>query len=91
MARITPLELNRNSKGRRRPEREPPPTVAERLARLREELAGVEQLAKAQALESEQLPSFVSFENAEKEKLDAVGRAVTELFRVLSATVRELT
>lgn len=80
MSRIIPLRLNRNGKGRRRQKREAPPTVADRLARLREELEGLELLAKAQAMESKQLPSLVAFENVLKEKLDAVGRAVTELF-----------
>ena len=80
MARIIPLQLNRNGKSTRRQKREVPPTVAERVARLREELDGLELLAKAQAMDSKQLPSLVDFENTVKEKLDAVGCAVTELF-----------
>ncbi len=80
MARIIPLKLNQNGKSRRRQEREVPPTVAERVARLREELEGLERLAKAQATDSKQLPSLVEFENTVKEKLDTVGRAATELF-----------
>jgi hypothetical protein len=80
MARIIPLKLNRNGKGGRRQKRETPPTVADLVARLREDLEGLERLAEVQALGGKQLPSFVEFENAVKEKLDAVGRAVTELF-----------
>ena len=80
MARIIPFKLNRNSKGSRQRKGETPPTVAERVARLREHLEGLERLAKAQAMDSEQLPSLVDFENTVKEKLDAVGRAATELF-----------
>jgi hypothetical protein len=79
MARIIPLKLNRNGKGRRQ-KREMPPTVADRVARLQEALEGLERLAKAKARGGEQLPSFMEFENAVKEKLDAVGRAATELF-----------
>lgn len=84
MARIIPLQLNRNGKSTRRQKREVPPTVAERVARLREELEGLELFAKAQATDSEQLPSLVDFENTLKEKLDAVGRAATELFLTLA-------
>jgi len=80
MASIIPLQLNRNGKSTRRQKREVPPTVAERVARLRKELEGLELLAKAQAMDSTQLPSLVDFENTVKEKLDAVGRAATELF-----------
>jgi len=80
MARIIPLKLNRNSKGRRRRKGETPPTVAERVTRLRQELEELERLAKVQAMDAEQLPSLAEFENTVKEKLDAAGRAVTELF-----------
>jgi hypothetical protein len=79
MTRITPLKLNRNNN--RRPSRhdEAPPTVADRMERLREELDGLEDFARGQAAEKE-LPSFMAVETALKEKLDAVGRATTELF-----------
>jgi hypothetical protein len=80
MARIIPFRLNRNSKNR--PEeaaKEAVPTVAERTRRLRLELETVERLAEEQAAAKE-LPSFMAFEAALKEKLDAVGRAATELF-----------
>lgn len=80
MARIIPLKLNRNGKSSRRQQREEAPTVADRVARLREEMEGLEHLAKEQATDGQRLPSFVEFENAVKEKLDAVGRAVTALF-----------
>ena len=84
MTRIIPSQLNRNGKSTRRQKPEVPPTVAERVARLREELEELERLVKAQAMESEQLPSLVDFENVLKEKLDAVGRAATELFLTLA-------
>jgi len=79
MGRIIPFKLNRNS--RKQPSRrgEVPPTVADRLARLREEVEGLERLAESQAAEKE-LPSFMAFETVLKEKLDGVGRAATELF-----------
>jgi hypothetical protein len=80
MARIIPLKLNRNSKRKLRWEREVPPTLADRVARLRQELEGLELLARAQAMDSEQLPSFMKFEDVLKAKLDAVGQASTELF-----------
>jgi len=79
MARIIPFKLNRNSRQQRSRRGEVPPTVAERLARLREEVEGLERLAKTQAAEKA-LPSFIAFETTLKEKLDAVGRAATELF-----------
>jgi len=78
MARIIPLKLNRNNKKRRRAA-EVSPTVADRVARLREEVDELERLAGAQAAEQE-LPSFMAFETTLKEKLDAVGRAASELF-----------
>jgi len=79
MARIIPLKLNRNGKQKQARHDEGPPTVAERMARLREELDGLERLAKEQAA-ARDLPSFMGFESVLKEKLDAVGRATTELF-----------
>ena len=79
MASIIPLKLNRNKKCRQARHDEAAPTVEDRVARLRELEDGLEQLAKAQATEQE-LPSFMTFEMALKEKLDAVGRATTELF-----------
>ena len=84
MARIIPFKLNRNSN--RKPGRhdEAPPTVAEREARLREEVAGLELLATTQAAAKE-LPSFMAFETALKEKLDAIGRATSELFLTQAA------
>ena len=84
MARIIPLRLNRNGKSSRRQQRrqqhEAPPTVADRLAHLREELEGLERLSQEQALDDELVPSLVEFEDRAKERLDAVGRAMTELF-----------
>ncbi len=81
MARIIPFKLNRNNKGKQqRRKRETALTIADRVARLREELEGLERLAKEQAMDCEELPSFVAFENAVKEGLDAAGRAATELF-----------
>jgi hypothetical protein len=80
MARIIPLQLNRNGKGRGRQQREAAPTVAQRVAHLRGELERLERLAEEQALDGEQVPSLVEFENLAKERLDALGRAVTELF-----------
>jgi len=80
MARIIPFKLNRNSKGK--PDetpREKAPTVAERVAELRRKLEAIEHLAEQQA-KGKELPSFVAFETALKEELDAVGRAATELF-----------
>jgi hypothetical protein len=79
MARIIPFKLNRNSQKQRSRRGEVPPTVAERLARLREEVEELERLALTQAAEKE-LPSFMGFETTLKERLDAVGRAATELF-----------
>ena len=81
MARITPVKLNRNRKLSQVVEK--PPTTAERLARLREQLEAVERLAEGQASE-EQLPAFMMFETTLKEQLDAVGRATTELFLTLA-------
>lgn len=79
MARIIPFKLNRNSREQQSQRSEVPPTVAERLARLREEVDGLERLVKTQAEEKE-LPSFMAFETLLKESVDAVGRAATELF-----------
>jgi hypothetical protein len=79
MAKIIPFKLNRNSQKQRSRRGEVPPTVADRLAQLREELEGLERLATTQAAEKE-LPSFMAFEALMKDKLDAVGRAATELF-----------
>ena len=79
MARIIPLKLNRNSRRQCSPRVEVPPTVAERLARLREEMKELEHLVAEQAAEKK-LPLFLSVETKLKEKLDAVGRAATELF-----------
>lgn len=79
MSRITPLKLNRNSEKQQSRRGEVPPTAEERLAGLREEVAGLEGLAKAGA-EQRDMPSFMEFEEALKAKLDAVGRAATELF-----------
>ena len=78
MARIIPFKLNRNGKVGQSGQ-EPPPTVADRVTRLREEMDGLERLAREQAAEKE-LPSFMAFETTLKEKLDAVGRSATELF-----------
>jgi hypothetical protein len=50
------------------------------MTRLQEALEGLERLAKKQAMDCEQLPSLVEFENAVKEGLDAAGQAATELF-----------
>jgi hypothetical protein len=80
MARIILLKLNRNGKGGRQQRREEPPTVADRVARLRDELDRLEHFAKAQAKDGKELPSFMAFEDALKDRLDAVGRAVTGLF-----------
>ena len=79
MGRIIPFKLNRNSvpHGSRRDE--VPPTVAERLDRLRQEVAALERLAQTQA-SAKELPSFMEVETLLKEQLDAVGRAATELF-----------
>lgn len=79
MARIIPFKLNRNSRKQRSPRAEEPPTVADRLARLREEMEGLENLVEKLAAEKK-LPSFMAAEKRLKEKLDAVGRAATELF-----------
>jgi hypothetical protein len=82
MARIIPFKLNRNSKGtspKTAQREEAPPTVAERLARLREEVAALERLAEEQA-SAKTLPAFMAFESTLKERLDGVGRATTELF-----------
>jgi hypothetical protein len=79
MARIIPHKLNRNGKVKCSRRDEVPPTVADRLARLAEEVAGLARLAEEQAAETE-LPCFMAFETALKEKLDAVGRVTTELF-----------
>ena len=78
MARIIPLELNRNGKAKQS-DSEAPQTLADRVVRLREQAQGLERLAKEQASQTE-LPPFMAFETALKEKLDAVGRATTELF-----------
>ena len=79
MGRIIPFKLNRNSHQQQSQRGEVPPTVVDRLARLRAEVEGLERLATTQAAEKE-LPSFMAFETMLKEKLDAVGRAGTELF-----------
>jgi hypothetical protein len=79
MARIIPLKLKRNGKAKRLRHDEVPPTVADRLERLAEEVAGLARLAQEQAADKE-LPCFMAFETALKEKLDTVGRATTELF-----------
>jgi hypothetical protein len=81
MARITPLKLNQNRKSSHVVEK--PPTVAEQVVRLREQLEAVERLVQGRAKE-EQLPTFMVFETALKEQLDAVGRASTELFLTLA-------
>lgn len=80
MAKIIPFRLNRNSKNK--PEEVPAeeaPTVLERVAQLRAQLDEVEGLAELQVGKDE-LPSLMAFEKVLKEKLDAVGRAATELF-----------
>ncbi|MBU0678999.1 MAG: hypothetical protein KJ626_12885 [Verrucomicrobia bacterium] len=80
MARIIPFKLNRNNKNKPiEVSKEHVPTVAERVAQLRAELETVETLAEQQT-NVEQLPAFMDFENTLKEKLDAVGRAASELF-----------
>ena len=78
MARIIPFKLNRNGKAKQS-DSEAPQTLADRVVRLREQVQGLERLAREQATQT-QLPSFMVFETALKEKLDAVGRATTELF-----------
>ena len=78
MARIIPFELNRNGKAKQS-DSEAPQTLADRVVRLREQVQGLERLAREQATQT-QLPSFMMFETALKEKLDAIGRATTELF-----------
>jgi len=80
MGSIIPFRLNRNRKDK--PEEAPKetaPSVTDRLAGLRERLDELRMFAEAQAAEKE-LPSFMAFETALKEKLDGVGRATTELF-----------
>lgn len=80
MARIIPFKLNRNRQDK--PEersKEQAPAVADRVAQLRQALESIESLAEQQAVQ-EELPSFMAFETALKENLDAVGRAATELF-----------
>jgi hypothetical protein len=80
MARIIPFKVNRKNK--KKPvevAREQVPTVADRVARLRAELEAVEALARQQATE-EHLPAYMAFETVLGKKLDAVGRAASELF-----------
>lgn len=80
MARIIPFKLNRNNKNKPvEVPKENVPTVADRVAQLRAELEAIETLAKQQAADTH-LPSYVAFEDALGEKLDAVGRAASELF-----------
>jgi hypothetical protein len=80
MAKIIPFKLNRNNKNK--PDEVPTEeaaTVAERVAQVRVELEAMERWAEEQAREKE-LPSFMAFETSLKEKLDSVGRAMSELF-----------
>lgn len=84
MAKIIPFKLNRNAKNK--PEevaKEEAPSVAERVAELRRKLEAIESVARQNAAEK-QLPSFMAFEAALKESLDAVGRTASELFLTLS-------
>ena len=70
MARIISFRLNRNSRKQRSQRDEVPPTVADRLARLSEEMKGLERLVAEQAAQKA-LPSFMAIETRLKEKLDA--------------------
>ena len=80
MARIIPFKLNRNNKNKPlEVPKEQVPTVAERLAHLRAACDAVENLAMQQAA-AESLPSYMDLENMLGEKLDALGRAASELF-----------
>ena len=80
MARIIPFKLNRNGNGKQKQSgSEAPPTLAERVTGLRKAAEALESFVKEQAAEAE-LPSFMVFETALKEKLDALGRAGSELF-----------
>jgi len=92
MARIIPFKLDRKNKNTPvEVPKEQVPTVADRVARLRAELEAVEALAIQQAAEKH-LPAYMEFEIVLGKKLDAVGRAASELFlscaqeRVAAAT-----
>ena len=79
MGKIIPFKLNRNRKGKAEEKpKEEVPSVAEQVAQLRLQLEAIERLAEQKAAE-QQLPSFMEFERALKESLNAVGRAATEL------------
>jgi hypothetical protein len=61
MGRIIPFKLNRNSVAHGSRRDEVPPTVAERLDKLRQEVAALERLAQTQA-SAKELPSFMEVE-----------------------------
>jgi hypothetical protein len=80
MARIIPFKLNRNNKNKPvEVPREQVPTVADRLVQLRAAFDAVETLALQQAA-AKPLPSHMAFETVLAEKLEAAGRAASELF-----------
>lgn len=79
MAKITPFKLNRNTNSQGRRHDEVAPSTTDRIARLRATLDEVERFAQNQG-QLEEVPPFMAFETALKEKVDAVGRAATELF-----------